>query len=53
MRIDGQQTLVERVEDIHALQKQLTERIRLIAEQLLLDMIGEAHAEQTADTERE
>ena len=53
VRINGQQALVERVEDIHALQKQLTERIRLIAEQFLLDMIGEAHAEQTADTERE
>ena len=53
MRINGQQTLVERIEDIHTLQKQLTERIRLIAEQLLLDMIREAHAEQTADTERE
>lgn len=53
MRINGQQTLVERIEDIHTLQKQLTERIRLIAQQFPLDPLRKPHAEQTADAKRE
>ena len=52
MLVDRHQALIQCIQNIHALQEQLTERVRLIAEQLPLDPLRKPHAEQTADTER-
>ena len=50
--VDRHQTLIQCIQNIHALQKQLTERVRLIAQQFPLDPLGKPHAEQTADAKR-
>ena len=53
MFVDRHQTLIQCIQNIHALQKQLTERVRLIAQQFPLDPLRKPYAEQTADAKRE
>ena len=50
--VDGQQPLVQGVQQLHAAQKQIAEGVRLIPQQPAFDAAGQLQAQQCADAQR-